>query len=99
MNTDYADLKSLLTHRGYQKLQALWALEYGEVMKGLQKAAARNNEANWRYKAGELKGFDLAVGQLDRALLALEKEGESPDASPIEGMSAAEILKELKGEK
>ena len=95
MNDDYLDLKNLQNNRGYHKLQALWAHEYGEVMKGLQKSAARNNEANWRYKAGEMKGFELAIGQLDRALLQIEKE---TDSAPEERQTE-DILAELRGDK
>lgn len=96
MNSDYADLKQVQQMRGYAKLQALWAHEYGEVMKSLQRAAAKNNESNWRHQAGILKGFDLAIGQLDRALIQMEKEGEadSPATKSVE-----ELLSELKGEK
>lgn len=93
-NSDYMDLKMLHGLRGYQKLQALWAHEYGEVMKTLQKTASKNNESHWRYQAGILRGFDLAIGQLDRALLQMEKEGEgdSPATKTVE-----ELLREIKG--
>lgn len=94
MNTDYMDLKTVQGLRGYAKLQALWAHEYAKVMETLQKTAAKNNESFWRYQAGILRGFDLAIGQLDRALLQMEKEGEtdSPATKTVE-----ELLKEIKG--
>ena len=44
MNTDYFDLKQLQSHKGFQKLQALWAHEYVMLMNGLQKAAAKGQE-------------------------------------------------------
>lgn len=94
-NADYFDLKTVQGTRGYQKLQALWAHEYSEVMKGIQKTAARNNESHWRYQAGILKGFDLAIGQLDRALLQMEKDGEVPNP---EEKTAEQIIKELRGD-
>lgn len=97
INADYMDLKMLQGLKGYQKLQALWAHEYGEVMRSLHGTAAKNNESNWRYKAGVLRGFDLAIQQLDRALMAMEKEGEGGETA--ETRSAEQIIKELRGDK
>lgn len=96
MNSDYLDLKMLQQSKGYQKLQALWAHEYAVLMIGLQKAAAKNQESAWRYYAGQLKGADLMTGQLDRALLQMEREGEGDNPGT---KSAEELLKELKGDR
>ena len=96
MNSDYLDLKMLQQSKGYQKLQALWAHEYAVLMIGLQKAAAKNQESAWRYYAGQLKGADLMTGQLDRALLQMEREGEGDNPGTE---SAEELLKELKGDR
>lgn len=95
MNSDYFDLKQLQSSIGYQKLQALWAHEGVLIMHSLQKAAAKGQESAWRYYAGQMKGFDLAITHLGRALLQMEKEGEleSPATKTVE-----ELLKELKGE-
>lgn len=95
MNTDYYDLKQLQGTRGYQKLQALWAHEYAVLMIGLQKAAAKGQESAWRYYAGQLKGADLMTGMMDRALLQMEKEGETetPGTTNIE-----ELMREVTGE-
>lgn len=96
MNTDYFDLKTLQGMPGYQKLQALWAHQYSLVMIGLQKAAAKGgNESYWRYQAGILKGFDLAIGQLERSMAQMEKEGIADEE---ETRSGTDILKELRGE-
>ena len=96
MNTDYMDLKTLQGSTGYQKLQLLWAHEYAKVMEGLQATAAKNNESSWRYKAGMLRGFDLAIGQLERAILQMEKEGETDNpASAV----VDELMKEIRGDK
>lgn len=96
MNLDYNDLKKIQNSLGYQKLQALWAHEYVLLMSGLQKAAAKGQESAWRYYAGQLKGADLMTGMLDRALLQMEKEGETDGTKE---KSAAEIIAELRGEK
>lgn len=93
MNTDYMDLKQLQQHRGYAKLQALWAHEYAALMMSIQKAAAKNHESAWRYYAGQLKGADLMTGLLDRALIQMEKEGEGDNPATE---SVTELLKELK---
>lgn len=98
MNADYMDLKMLQGMRGYQKLQALWAHEYAQVMTALQRAAGKGNESFWRYQAGILKGFDVAIGQLDRALLQMEKEGEGGE-DQVNAKTAEDIIKELRGEK
>ena len=95
MNTDYADLVSLRSHRGYQKLQALWAHEGVRIMDGVQKSAAKNQESAWRYYAGQMKGFDLAITHLERALLQMEKEGEN-DINPATE-TVEELMKEIRG--
>lgn len=96
MNADYNDLKQLQMSRGYQKLQALWAHEGTAIMNGLTKAAAKGQESAWRFYAGQMKGFDLAISHLDRALMQMEKEGEgeTPATKTVE-----ELLKEIKGER
>jgi len=93
MNSDYVDLKSLQGIRGYQKLQALWAHEGQRILDSLQKAAAKGQESAWRYYAGQMKGFDLAITQLQRAILHMEQEGEidTPATKTVE-----ELLKEIK---
>ena len=97
MNSDYFDLKNLENSMGYKKLQALWAHEGAEVMKSMTKAAAKGQESAWRYYAGQLKGFELAIGQLLRALEEMEKEGAAEQESQHQ-MTAEEILNELRGE-
>lgn len=94
MNTDYVDLKSLQGIRGYQKLQALWAHEGVKIMESLQKSAAKGQESAWRYYAGQMKGFDLAITQLERALLHMEQEGETENPAQ---KTVEELLKEIKG--
>ena len=93
MNTDYVDLKSLQGTRGYQKLQLLWAHEGAKIMDALQKSAAKSQESAWRYYAGQLKGFDLAITHLERALLQMEQagEGDSPATRTVE-----ELLNEIR---
>lgn len=96
--SDYWDLKQLQNHAGYQKLQALWAHEGMQVISGMQKAASRNNESNWRYQAGIGKGFDLAIGMLERALMQMEKEGEADTPTPA-AQTVDELMKEIRGDK
>jgi hypothetical protein len=95
MNSDFFDLKSLENSKGYQKLQALWAHEYALLMISLQKAASKGQESAWRYYAGQLKGADLMTGMLNRALLQIEKEGETdnPGTADVE-----ELMKEIRGD-
>ncbi len=97
MNTDYYDLKQLQASRGYQKLQALWAHEGAKLLDSLQKVASKNNESNWRYTAGKMAGFDLAITHLERAILQMEKEGETGESPATEAVEA--LMKEIRGEK
>jgi len=96
MNSDYSDLKTLRDSRAYQKLQALWAHEYVRIVEGMRKCAKKNQESAWRFYAGQMEGADLIIGQLERALLQMEKEGEgdSPATKTVQ-----ELLNELKGDK
>lgn len=97
MNSDYFDLKRLESSIGYQKLQALWAHEGGEIMKSTLKAASKGQESAWRYYAGQIKGFDLAITHLTRALVQMEKEGEA-QREEGDGQSTEDLLRELRGE-
>lgn len=96
MNADFMDLKMLQGMRGYQKLQALWAHEGALIMNNLQKAAAKGQESAWRYYAGQMKGFDLAITHLERALMQMEKEGEGDNPAT---KNVEELLKEIRGDK
>lgn len=96
MNSDYFDLKRLENTPGYMKLQALWAHEGSKIMESTLKAAAKGQESAWRYYAGQMKGFDMAITHLPRALLQMEKEGEA-DAENNE-QSTEDLLRELRGE-
>jgi len=94
MNSDYMDFKELQASRAFHKLQALWAHEGVRIMDALQRAASKGQESAWRYYAGQMKGFDLAITHLERAILQMEKEGEgdTPATKTVE-----ELLNEIKG--
>lgn len=77
MKDIYLALSSLKEHTGYQALQELWMIQLSKIEAGRDKAAARNNETNWRYWAGQEKGFKLATTQLLMALASMEKEDEN----------------------
>lgn len=96
MMSDYFDLKALQNSIGYQKLQALWAHEGNRIMDSTLKAAAKGQESAWRYYAGQMKGFDIAITHLERALLQMEKEGEAAASEPQQ--STEDLLRELRGE-
>lgn len=93
MKGEYAALKSLESHQGFAVLQALWASQGGRIMEAMQKAAARGQESAWRYYAGQLKGFDLAITQLERALAQMDREEQNKE----EQKTADQLLKEIKG--
>lgn len=93
-NEDYFDLKMLQGMKGYQKLQALWAHEGSMVMRSLQNAASKGQESAWRYYAGQMKGFELAITHLERALIQMEKEGAGDNQAT---KTVEELLKEVRG--
>ena len=95
MNADYVDLKMLQGMKGYQKLQGLWAHEGAKIMEALHRAAQRGQESAWRYAAGQMRGFELAITHLERAILDMEREGEGVE-TPAQ-KTVEELLNEIKG--
>lgn len=94
MMGEYTQLKGLQGSTAYKILQALWAHQGQGIMDAMQKAAARGSESAWRYYAGQMKGFDLAITQLDRALAQMERDEQNKE----EQKTADQLLKEIKGE-
>lgn len=97
MKGEYIELKGLQHSNAYKMLQALWAHQGIDLMNTLQKKAAIGQESAWRYYAGQVKGFELAISQLDRALMRMEKDGEgseTPDTSAEDAVR--ELLNQLK---
>lgn len=94
MTGEYSALRSLQNSDGWKVLTALWAKQGLKVMEGLQKAAAKGQESAWRYYAGQMKGFDIAITQLDRALMDMEREDENRVSS--EQSTVEELLKSIK---
>jgi hypothetical protein len=80
MTEDYGDLSDLKSRRGYQKLQALWVRQGKDIMNALNKASKeRGKDDSLRWNAGVWYGFDLAIGQLDRALAEMERDMENKE--------------------
>lgn len=96
MNTDFAVLARLKNDHGYKLLEALWIHQVSEVEKSRDSAAKRGTESAWRYHAGREAGFKLAMTALERALLAMEKEGLAEEPT---GYDVNQLLEELKGER
>ena len=75
MIEDLNDLTNLKHSQGYQKLQALWAVEGQKIMESLQRnSRMAGKDTSLRYYAGMWHGFDLAIGQLERALEELHRQ-------------------------
>jgi hypothetical protein len=96
MTTDYNDLKALELSTGYLKLQALWGHEGQKILDAVKRAGKKGNETSWRYYAGQMEGFELAITHLHRALADMEKTGET---EPPQEREPADIIAELRGDK
>lgn len=100
MKGEYIELKGLQGSQGYKLLQALWAHQGLKMMETMQKKAALGNESAWRWYAGQIKGFELAVSQLDLALIQMEKEGDGISEVDTRAVDEVrELLDKIKGEK
>lgn len=92
---EYNALASLRTHQGYAVLQALWVASGQELMKRLQTAAGKGQESAWRYYAGQVFGFEVAIGQLERALKEMERDAENTR----ESMDIDKVITQIRGQK
>lgn len=99
MKSEYHALSSLKMHPGWVILQALWAIQHKKVVEATRKSGKLGKESPWRWYAGQLEGFEIAITQLDRAIQDMEKENE--DLAPAhEAQEQVEaLLKKIKGEK
>lgn len=71
---DYNDLKSLKAHRGFKKLQALWAQDAALIMESIDKSCKTNGRENsLKHASGRWNGFNIAITKLDRALEDMER--------------------------
>jgi|WetSurMetagenome_2_1015567.scaffolds.fasta_scaffold1272668_2 hypothetical protein len=80
MKGEYIPLKQLSMSEGWKFLQELWTYQISEIEKTRDKCASKSSakaESDWRYMAGQEKGFKLAMTALERALVEMEKEMES----------------------
>lgn len=92
---EQAALRGVQMSQGYKILQALWATQGAKIMDSMMKAAGKGQESAWRFYAGQMKGFDLAITQLDRALEQMAKE----DINLEEQKTAEQLLAEIRGER
>lgn len=99
MKSEYNILASLKAHPGWIILQALWAIQHGKVVEATRKAGKQGKESPWRWFAGQLEGFEIAITQLDRAMADMEKENEDIAPSHEAQEQVQALLEKLKGEK
>jgi hypothetical protein len=77
---DYMALKRLKSSPDFQVLQALWAKQGAKIIDAVKSAASRGSETAWRYRAGEMSGFETAVTLIERALIQAELEVDNRNA-------------------
>lgn len=99
MKAEYNALLQLRQSQGYGLLQGLWALQHQKIISAIRKAGKGNKETSWRYFAGQQEGFELAITQLERAIVDMEKENEDLAASTEAAQQVEELLKQVKGDK
>jgi hypothetical protein len=91
---DLKDFSDLRNHPGYQKLQLLWQEQGKDIMTALNKASReKSKDESLRWHAGSFYGFDLAIGQLDRAIADVTRKLENTKVN--EGPSVEEVLRKL----
>lgn len=96
MNQDYEHylaLKRLKENKDFHVLEALWAIQGTEILETVKKAASRGQESAWRYRAGEMSGFEMALTQLDRAIAKMETVLENQNFN----INVDDLIKEIKG--
>lgn len=98
MKAEYNHLYSLKNHPGYEVLMALWAIQHQKITDAMRKSGKQNKEMNWRYFAGQLEGFEIAITQMDRALKDMAEKGEDAIANEEATRQVEDLLKKIKGE-
>lgn len=95
---EYNALLSLRNSQGYQVLQNLWAMQFKKIVDATRKAGKQNKELNWRYFAGQQEGFEIAITQVERAIVEMEKEDENIEANHEAQEQVEQLLKKIKGD-
>jgi hypothetical protein len=98
MKTEYNSLLQLRTMAGWPILQALWAIQHTKIVEATRKAGKRNRGDIWKYYAGQLEGFEIAITQLERALQEMEKEAAEVEPSSEAKEQVEALIKKLKGD-
>lgn len=91
MNADFNDLNELRSSRGYQLLLGLWAIQGQKILEASRRAARKPQESAWRFYAGQQEGFELAIGEIDRALTEMQQKSENQVAQIDIDKTLAEI--------
>lgn len=99
MKAEYSALIALQNSAGWPVLQSLWALQHRKIVDAARKAGKQGKESAWRWYAGQLEGFEVAITQLDRALEDMRREDENVEASQEAQEQVDELLRKIKGEK
>lgn len=87
-----------MAHEGWAVLEALWLLQISEIEQARDKCASKATtkaESDWRYMAGQEKGFKLAMMKAKMALAEMELANENETAES----RYDKLLEEIKGTK
>jgi repressor of nif and glnA expression len=98
MRAEYNHLYSLRNSEGYTVLLALWALQHEKIVNAMRKSGKSGKESAWRYYAGQLEGFEVAITQVERAMKDMEEKGEESLANKEAEQQVEDLLKKIKGE-
>jgi hypothetical protein len=98
MRAEYNHLYNLRNSEGYTVLLALWALQHEKIVNAMRKSGKSGKESAWRYYAGQLEGFEVAITQVERAMKDMEEKGEESLANKEAEQQVEDLLKKIKGE-
>lgn len=98
MRAEYNHLYQLKNSEGYTVLLALWALQHEKIVNAMRRAGKGGKESAWRYYAGQLEGFEVAITQVERAMKDMEEKGEDAVAHVEAQQQVEDLLKRIKGD-
>jgi hypothetical protein len=98
MTAEYNYLTALRNSQGYTVLLALWALQHEKIVQAMRKSGKSGKESAWRYYAGQLEGFEVAITQVERAMKDMEEKGEDAVANVEAQQQVEDLLKRIKGD-
>lgn len=90
----YQMLCRLRDDPAYTLLRALWEKQGRDIVDSLKSAGRRGQESAWRFHAGRMDGFEIAITHLERAISELTTKIENESAK----INVDDMIENLRGE-